>query len=132
MKTDGYDKYYRITATGTIGTSSNVALIYGGEAHTVSTVTVGDYPTVKSDTVSDFSLQRGSSYTFKVTTANPKLNFYTGDGTLFQTALVKHTGNDYYFKITANNFPGKTATVFVSIPGDIHPIVKRLCSVTIK
>jgi hypothetical protein len=132
IKTDGYDNYYKVTATGTVGASSDVVLIYGGEAHPVSSVTVGDYPSIKSDTTSDFGLQHGGNYIFKVTTANPQLNFYTGNGALFRTSLIKHIGNDYYFKITANNLPGKSATVFVSIPGDIHPVVTRLCSVTIK
>lgn len=132
VKTIGYDKYYKVTATGTIGQGADVELMYGGEMHRVASVIVGDYPSISSDTTSNFSLKSGSSYVFKVTSAYPQLNFYTGNGKLFQTSLMKHIGNDYYFKITANNYPGEAATIFACIPDAVAPVQKPLCSVTIK
>ncbi len=132
IRSDGYDKYYKITATGNIGGTSGVNILYDGQLHPISSVAVGSYPPVKSDTTSDFNIAPGGSYTFKITTANPQIEFYTDNSALFTTSIVKHVGNDYYCKITAKNISGKSAAFFVNIPGDIHPVVTRLCSVSIK
>jgi hypothetical protein len=66
-----------------------------------------------SDTTRDFSVN--STYQFRITSKNGKVPvFVVGTPGVFNVALVKHIGGDYYFKITAIGAPGDKAGIYIN------------------
>jgi len=77
---------------------------------------------VKSDTNNNFSLDKGQSYQFKISSdAQPV--FQIGTPNVFQTELVNHINDDYFYKITAIGAEGSGAGIFVNS--------KKICVVNI-
>lgn len=123
----GNDSYYKITATGRVGSSAGFYMSNGNTTQRVCVVTVGNPApiTMKSDTTHDFSLVKGKSYTFKLTGAT---NFTCGSAGAFKTELIKKSGNDSYYKITATGRVGTSAGIYMSAPGQG---TKKVCVVSI-
>jgi hypothetical protein len=70
-------------------------------------------PAYTSDTTNDFSVAAGASYQFKITsTTLPVLTL--GTSGVFTTVLASHTGNDYFYKITATGKVGSATGVFIN------------------
>ena len=66
-----------------------------------------------SDTTYDFSVN--SAYTFKITSRNGRTpDFTVGTPSVFRSTLVKHIGNDYYYKITAIGAPGAKSGIYLN------------------
>ena len=69
--------------------------------------------TFKSDTTSDLSVN--GAYTFKITSENGKAPvFVVGTPSVFSMQLVKQSGNDYFYKITATGPVGAQAGIYVN------------------
>ncbi len=132
---DGSDTYFTVTSTGNTATvevkgvdkdfaSENkgtltVKLVdadgyeYDEYSSASATVTAVATPDVKSDTNSDLSVAAGASYTFKITSATAP-SFTTGTAGVFTVALASHTGNDYFYKITATGKVGAATGIFLN------------------
>ncbi|HCW80310.1 MAG TPA: hypothetical protein DG942_04305 [Ruminococcaceae bacterium] len=66
-----------------------------------------------SDTKYDMTVN--GAYTFKITNAYGKTpDFTVGTPSVFRRALVKHVGNDYYYKITAIGAPGAKSGIYLN------------------
>ena len=77
----------------------------------------GTTPTASVTFVSDTNsaLFVNNAYTFKITSKDGKVpTFVVGTAGVFDTQLVKHVGDDYYFKITAIGKPGASAGIYVN------------------
>lgn len=126
----GNDFYYKVTAVGTSGRQTGIyASVSGQAAKRLCVITVGSI-SVTSDTNYDFSLSKGASYQFKITAPGASsLSFAAGSSGTVSTALVKKSGNDFYFRITANGASGKQTGIYVTVPGQS---AKKLCVVTVR
>ncbi|WP_082236546.1 leucine-rich repeat domain-containing protein [Anaeromassilibacillus senegalensis] len=84
---------------------------------------------VRCDTTKDFTLQRGSSYCFKITAANGIVpRFTVGNGSVLKTQFVKQAGSDYYYTVYAIGKAGESTGVYMAV-GDGAP--QKQCVVTI-
>lgn len=131
--TDGDDYYFRITATGEVGKSAGIyAYLTGQDKKKICTVTVGSKspdPLLRSDTTNDFAVVQNTSYQIKITSSTgAPPQFSTGTSGVFNTLLTSHTGNDYYYKITAIGNPGSCTGLYMSISG--QP-TQKICAATI-
>ncbi|WP_457945454.1 InlB B-repeat-containing protein [Caproiciproducens sp. LBM24188] len=69
--------------------------------------------TFVSDTTLDFSVN--SAYQFKITSTNGAVpSLVVGTPGIFETQLVRTSGNDYYIKLTAIGKPGDKAGIYVN------------------
>lgn len=76
-------------------------------------VTAIAVPLATSDTTSNFSVATGATYQFKITsTTVPAFN--VGTAGVFTVALASHTGNDYFYKITAIGKVGSATGIFLN------------------
>lgn len=130
LRTSGSDVYYRITAIGKPGQQTGFYMAAAGQpAQRVCLVTVDPPAEIRSDTNSDFTLAKDASYLFKITAPGAeKISFGTGTAGIFTVSLVKHTGNDFYYRITAVGKSGSASGIYASILGQS---AKRICSVSI-
>ncbi len=72
-----------------------------------------DTATYISDTTYDLHVD--GAYTFRITSKNGKApGFVVGTAGVFDVALVKVTGSDYFFKITAIGAPGAKAGIYIN------------------
>ncbi len=126
----GDDFYFRIVGAGTPGQQTGIyATVQGQPAKRLCVVTVKGI-TVSSDTNTDFSLAKGKSYMFKITAAGAgSVSFGAGSAGVVSTAVVSHSGNDFYCKVTAIGSVGQKAGIYVSVPGQT---AQKLCVVTVK
>jgi hypothetical protein len=132
MSKSGNDSFYKITAIGQPGQQTGLYMSAAGYAQKICVVTVSaSAPVViTSDTNYDFAIAKNSSYQFKLTAPGAKtLNFCTGTGGVYQIALIKQTGNDFYYKITAVGQSGQETGLYASVPGQT---AKKICKVSIK
>ena len=133
VKTSGSDVYYKVTAIGQPGQSAGFYMAAAGQtAKKVCVITVGAAApvTLKSDTNTDFSVAKNLSYQFKITAPGAaSVNFTTGTGGVFQVTPLRHTGDDFFFKITAIGQPGQKTGIYASTPGQA---AQKLCVVSIK
>lgn len=69
--------------------------------------------TFASDTTNDFSVS--GAYQFKITSKDGKAPVFTvGTPGVFDVRLVKTSGNDYFFELTAIGAPGAQAGIYVN------------------
>ena len=133
VSTTKSDTNYKITAIGAPGQSAGFYMSAPGyPTQKVCAVTVGapDPITIRSDTNSDFSLAKGASYQFKITAPGASsVSFTSGTGGVFQITFLRHTGDDFFYKITAIGKTGQQSGIYASVPGQA---AKKLCVVTIK
>lgn len=78
-----------------------------------STVTAIAVPEATSDTTSNVSVAKGASYTFKITSTTAP-SFGVGTAGVFTVALASHTGNDYFYKITATGNVGASTGIYLN------------------
>lgn len=130
IRTSGNDVYYRITATGKPGQQTGFYMAAAGlPAQRVCVVTVDPPAEIRSDTNSDFRLGKNASYQFKITAPGAeKISFGTGTAGVFAVSLVKHIGNDFYYRITAVGESGNASGIYASLPGQN---AKKVCAVSI-
>ncbi len=133
VKRYGNDVYYKITAIGKPGQSTGFYMAAAGQpVQKVCVVTVGAAAAttvLKSDTNVDFSIKQKASYQFKITAPGIKsINFNTGTAGVFGITFVRHTGDDFIYKITAIGKPGQETGIYASVPGQT---AKKLCKVSI-
>lgn len=132
VKTDGSDVYYKVTAIGQPGQSAGFYMKANGqEAVKVCVVTIAAPApiTIKSDTNTDFSVAKNMSYQFRITAPGASsVNFNAGTDGVFQISFLRHTGDDFFFKITAIGQPGQKTGIYASVPGQ----VQKLCVVSVK
>ena len=127
LRRSGDDSYYRVTPNSIVGVHNDFFMYNGRTTQKVCTITIGDpiiYP-MKSDTTQNFSLAKGKSYTFKITGATA---FNPGTAGVFKTELIKRSGLDSYYKITAVGPSGSSSGMYM---GDGVQPVKRICTVTV-
>ena len=108
-----------------VGVYNDFFMYNGYTTQKVCTVTTGAPIPMKSDTTQNFSLARGRSYTFKITGATA---FNPGTAGVFKTELVKRSGLDSYYKITAVGPSGSSSGMYI---GDGVQPVKRVCAVSV-
>lgn len=84
---------------------------YGYEATVDLTATT--VPVAVSDTTKDFSVAKGSTYQFKITSATAP-TFTTGTAGVFSVALASVKGNEYYYKITAIGNVGAATGIYLN------------------
>ena len=124
LRRSGNDSYYRVTPNSVVGVHNDFFMCNGYTSQKVCTVAIGAPVPMKSDTTQNFSLARGKSYTFKVTGAT---GFNPGTAGVFTTELVKRSGLDSYYKITAVGPSGSSSGMYM---GDgIKPV--RVCTVSV-
>jgi len=130
VKHSGNDFFYRITAVGKPGQQTGIyASVLGQDAVKLCVVTVGQIKVV-SDTNSDFSLAAGTSYQFKITAPGAAfVSFTSGSSGVVQTSLIKHSGDDFYFKVTGKGISGGQTGIYVSAPNQDY---QKICVITIK
>ncbi|TQI66120.1 hypothetical protein [Clostridium sp. KNHs216] len=127
IRKSGNDYYYRILPAGFPGQTAEFSMSNGITTQRVCNVTIGALiPVVmKSDTTQNFSLTQGKSYTFKITGAT---GFNPGTLNIFKTELVKRSGSDSYYKITAIGPVGSSAGMYMGVAD--QP-VQKVCVVSI-
>ena len=82
--------------------------------------------TYKCDTGCNFSVRQNGTYVFKITSQDGKApKFVLGTSGVFSSRLVKTSGNDYYYQITATGKKGSCTGVYIN--GD-----SRLLAVSVK
>lgn len=125
VRESGSNAYYKITAEGVPGTQVGFYMTdKNGVSQKVCVVTVAPV-VMKSDTNTNFSLKKGSSYMFKITGAT---SFYAGTSGIFKVEQVSKSGNDTYFRITATGNKGQQAGFYMSYP---HQQPQKVCIATI-
>lgn len=131
VKKSGNDSYYKITATGQPGQATGFYMSAGQSNQKVCVVTVAATPqiSIQSDTNRDFAIAKASSYQFKITAPGAaSVNLFAGTSGVFNITLVRHTGDDFFYKITAVGQPGAAAGIYASVPNQPG---KKLCVVAI-
>lgn len=132
VKTDGSDVYYKITAIGQPGQSAGFYMKANGqEAVKVCVVTIAEPApiTIKSDTNTDFSVAKNMSYQFRITAPGASsINFNAGTDGVFQITFLRHTGDDFFYKITAIGQSGQKTGIYASVSGQ----GQKLCVVSVK
>lgn len=84
-----------------------------GSTKSVPAAPTAPSTTYASDTTSNFAVS--SAYQFKITSKNGKAPVLTvGTPGVFTVQLVKTSGNDYFFKLTAIGAPGAQAGIYVN------------------
>jgi hypothetical protein len=76
-------------------------------------ITALTVPEATSDTTKDFSVAKGSTYQFKITSATAP-TFTTGTAGVFSVALASKNGNDYFYKITAIGNVGAATGIYLN------------------
>ncbi|XOQ48503.1 MAG: hypothetical protein ACFWUM_06240 [Eubacteriales bacterium] len=117
-KAVGVTANYRPISSG--GSSSGGSSSGGGGSGSAdtppsdsNTAPVSPSATFVSDTTLDFSVK--SAYQFKITSKNGAVPlFVVGTPGIFETLLVRTSGNDYYLKLTAIGKPGDKAGIYVN------------------
>lgn len=126
------DSFYKITAIGQPGQQTGLYMSAAGYSQKICVVTVSA-PTpivITSDTNYDFAIAKGASYQFKVTAPGAQsINFCAGTAGVYQITPIKHTGNDFFYKITAIGASGQATGLYASVTGQT---AKKLCKVSIK
>ncbi|MBW7571512.1 hypothetical protein [Caproiciproducens faecalis] len=137
LKKNGSNFYYKITAIGKAGQSAGLYTAAAGTKAvkqftviiTNQVINTSKNIKIKCDTTKDFGLKKGASYIFKMTSANGVMPIFTvGTKGLFRFELIKKSGDDYFYKITAVGTAGKSAGIYTTIPNE-NPV--RQCKVTI-
>jgi len=128
LKQSGSNFYYKITAIGKVGQETGIytaakgieAVRQGKVLIVSSTKTTTDNTEkniVKSDTTGEFGLAKGASYSFKITCPKGIVPIFTvGTKGVFSFELVKKSGNNYFYKITAVGNPGQSSGIYTTIP----------------
>ena len=107
VRTSGCDLYFQITSVGTDGMQSG--LYINGTKLLVATAGAS----FRSDTTDDFSIS--GAYQIKLTSLNGKAPIPVfGTSGVFSYRLVKVSGSDYYFGITAVGAPGAQSGLYVN------------------
>jgi hypothetical protein len=84
---------------------------------------------ITSDTNDDFELSAGKSYQFKITAPGvDSIQFNSGSSGVIRPVLVRHTGNDFYYRVTAVGTPGQQTGIYASVPGQDSV---KICVVTV-
>nr|WP_319489101.1 hypothetical protein [uncultured Caproiciproducens sp.] len=133
VKADASGTYYKITAIGQPGQSAGFYMSAPGQKPVkVCAVTVSAPApiTIKSDTNTDFGIAKNASYQFKITAPGASsINFNTGTSGVFQVSFLRHTGDDFFYKITAIGQSGQQTGIYASALGQ-NP--QKLCVASIK
>lgn len=119
----GNDYFYKLTAVGAAGAKAGIYV--NGTKLLVATVGTSA-SSVRSDTNGSFKVKVGASYTFKLTAAT-KPTFVAGSSSAFKVVLVKTSGNDYFFKVTAIGKAGAASGFYINsgkTPVAVATIVK--------
>lgn len=135
VKKDGLNYYVKVTANSDkVGDTSYVGVLFPNSAYydpnsfqSYGTIQIksGSAPAVmKSDTTSNFTLMKGASYTFRITGAT---KFSPGMNGVFNTELIRKSGNDSYYRITATGQPGQQVGFYMSNGSTSQ----RVCVVTV-
>ncbi len=107
----GKDYFIKITATGAVGAKTGIYV----NGTKLLVVTVGTSQTFKSDTTTNVTVKKGSSYQYGITTSDGKAPFFTvGSGNVFNVKANGHNGSTYFFKITATGKAGAQAGIYVN------------------
>lgn len=130
LKRSGNDFYYRVTATGTPGQQTGVYVsALNQAAQQINVVTVKTIE-ITSDTHSDFSLAKGKSYQFKITAPGASsVNFNAGSSGVVAVIPITHSGNDFFFKVTAIGKSGQSTGIYAAAP---NQAAKKLCVIAVK
>lgn len=79
--------------------------------------------TYESDTINNFGVNK--SYTFKITSKNGKTpTLVIGTPGVFQSKLIRRSGNTYFFKITAVGKVGDSAGIYIN--GDSKYVIATI------
>jgi hypothetical protein len=109
VKKSGNDYFFRISAIGPAGAKAGI-YVNGSK---LLVATVGGPRTFVSDTTSDFSVS--GTYLFKITSRNGKApKFTVGTPGVFSAQLVKKSGSDYFFRLSAVGSAGAKAGIYVN------------------
>jgi len=100
--------YYKITATGTVGTS--VGVYVNGTRTSVATITAS---TISIDTGATIKVKVGATYTFKVTSST-KPTFTTGNSATFAVTKTSVSGTSYYYTVKATGKAGASTGIYVN------------------
>lgn len=107
VKTSRCDLYFQITSVGAEGTQSGLYV------NGVKLLTATAGTSFRSDTNDDFTVN--GTYQIKLTSLNGKIpNLVFGTPGVFTYRLVKTSGSDYYFKITAMGASGAKSGLYVN------------------
>lgn len=139
LKQSGSNFYYKITAIGKVGQETSVYTAAAGnkairqfKATIINPATTsGNMGTilVKCDTTHQFNLKKGASYIFKITSPKEFVPIFTiGTKGIFSFELIKKSGDEYFYKITAIGTAGQSAGIYTTIP-DQNPV--KHCKVLI-
>lgn len=102
----GNDYFIKVTAKGAANAKTGIYV----NGTKLLVITVGG---VVCDTTKDITVKKGASYQYKVT-ASAAPTFGIGTAGVFNYSLVSHSGNNYFYKITAVGAVGATAGVYVN------------------
>lgn len=100
---NGNDYFYAIRCVGAVGSTANV-LVDGRHVVTATVGTAG----VVSDTTQPFTVTKGSTYQFKLTSASRPV--FTGNNANFTVTYAGNSGSDWFFKVTAVGATGASTT----------------------
>jgi hypothetical protein len=125
-KSGGY-YYVTVTAKGTMKGGSFLIANFPSAQNKKYPVYVGyvnvpdpsasSAPAPKSDTTSNVTIPKGSSYTFKITNATLRL---IDTGSCFKSELIKKDRYDSYYKITSIGTVGGSDQLLMEYGGETH------------
>ncbi|QAT49184.1 hypothetical protein EQM14_05005 [Caproiciproducens sp. NJN-50] len=102
----GNDYFIKVTAKGAANAKTGIYV----NGTKLLVITVGG---VVCDTTTDITVKKGASYQYKVTaSAAPTFGF--GTAGVFTSQLVSHSGNNYFYKVTAVGAAGASTGVYVN------------------
>ncbi|WP_326975529.1 hypothetical protein [Caproicibacter sp. BJN0012] len=102
----GNDYFIKVTAKGAANAKTGIYV----NGTKLLVITVGG---VVCDTTKDITVKKGASYQYKVTaSAAPTFGF--GTAGVFTSQLVSHSGNNYFYKVTAVGAAGASTGVYVN------------------
>lgn len=131
--------YYKVTAIGKAGQATGVytsapglKAVLQSKAVIISAVATATKPekiTLKCDTTGEFAITKGAKYCFKISADKGDAPSFTlGTKGVFASKLLKKSGNDYFYEITATGEPGQSAGVYTTVKGQ-NPV--KQCKVLI-
>ncbi|MGX8700156.1 hypothetical protein [Caproiciproducens sp.] len=110
VSVSGSDYYFKLTAVGKPGDQTG---IYVNGIKLLVAAVGAAASSVECDTTKPIQVSRGKTYVFKLT-SDEKPAFVSGNSQVFQVKLLKQSGKDYFYQVTAVGKSGQAAGFYIN------------------